>query len=345
MSVRWGVIGYGRLATRKMIPAIDAVEDAALAAVATRTQSKLDELAQQRPGISTYSDWRELLADPNIDAVYIGTPNNLHAEMTLEAAARGKHVLCDKPMALNTAEAVKMVEACDRAGVTFGLLYHAIFNGANRYAYDAIHAEKLGTLRFIRGRFSFSYGSQPPAGEWRLDAAQSGGGPLVDIGIYPLYMLRRITGHRVRRVSAMAWSQHYKAFDVPDTTAAWFELENGTPGTLDTSYTVADTSRLEIDGDEARLEVLGSFTMEPAGKANLITRSGNAVRTENFEVQPARLHHADSYMQLVRHFQESMASGSEPLNSARAALAEQRTIDAIHRSAEQGGAPVDVEHE
>lgn len=338
MTYRWGVIGLGRLATRKMIPAIDAAQNAELVAVATRTQAKLDEIKQERENLRTYAGWRDLLKDPDVDIVYLGTPNNLHAEMTIEAARNGKHVLCDKPMALNLDDARRMVEACEQAGVYLGVLYHAMFNKANYAAREAMLSGKLGGLTFLRGRFGFSFGAQPPEGEWRLQMAQSGGGPLVDVGIYPLYMIRFLTGKRIRRVGAMSWNTRYTQIDVPDTSAAWIELEDGTPGMIDTSYTTSDVSRLEIDGDTGRLEILESFTTVPNGKMHLRTRGAVSELT----VEPNRLHHADSYTQLIQHFQESITNGTVPLNNGRAALADQAAIDAIHASAGNEGCAVEV---
>lgn len=341
MTYRWGVIGLGRLATRKMIPAIDAAQNAELVAVATRTQAKLDEIKQERANLRTYAGWRDLLKDPGVDIVYLGTPNNLHAEMTIEAARNGKHVVCDKPMALNLDDAKRMVEACEQAGVYLGVLYHAMFNKANQAGREAMLAGKLGRLSFMRGRDSFSFGAQPPAGEWRLEMAQSGGGPLVDIGIYPLYIIRFLTGKRVRRVGAMSWNTRYTQIDVPDTSAAWIELEDGTPGTVDTSYTTSDVTRLELDGDTGRMEILNSFSTAPNGSLHLRTRGA----VSDLTVEPDRLHHAESYIQLIQHFQESITNGTVPLNNGRAALADQAAIDAIHASAANNGCAVEVEME
>ena len=125
MSIGWGIVSLGRHATNKMAPAINAASDGKLAAVYSRNMRIAEEFAEHHSAGTAYDTVDALLNDPNVDAVYVSSPNALHHQQTVQAARAGKHVLCEKPMALTVEDCEEMIDVCERARVRLGLCFHA----------------------------------------------------------------------------------------------------------------------------------------------------------------------------------------------------------------------------
>lgn len=180
MYCNWGILGPGFIATRAIIPVIQAVNNSRVLAVASSNKERSREVAL-RFGIERfYADYQELLDDPDVDVVYIALPNHLHSEWTIRAAAAGKHVLCEKPLAMNAAECDEMIVACKQANV---LLMEAVmyrFHPRMLNLKQMLEARDVGDVRFLHAAFSFNFNAPENYRAFR----KFGGGALLDIGSY-----------------------------------------------------------------------------------------------------------------------------------------------------------------
>jgi predicted dehydrogenase len=185
-STRWGLIGAGWIATRTIAPAMHASSEAVVQAVASRDV----ERAQALNPISVYQDYEALINDPLVDAVYISLPNNLHCEWTIKALKAGKHVLCEKPFAMNLAEVEMMVEAARQSD---RLLVEAVWSRWHPRMVrlvEYVHAENFGEITSISSSFTYPASIE---GNYRL-SPEMGGGALFDIGVYPLHAMAALLG-------------------------------------------------------------------------------------------------------------------------------------------------------
>src|SRR5262249_27554435 len=159
-----------------------------LVALSDPEQTRLEQAHATYPEARCYPEMEELLADENVQAVYISTPNFLHAPQTIAAARAGKHILTEKPMTLTAEEGVKMVEAAEQAGVMLMVAYMTLFNPSYQMAKRLVAAGLLGEIVAVRGRHSYVIEPEriSPAAVWRLDP-QHGGGPLMDVAVYPTF--------------------------------------------------------------------------------------------------------------------------------------------------------------
>ena len=190
MYCNWGILGPGFIATRAIIPAVQEASNSRILAVASSNEQRASEVAF-RFGIERfYSDYQSLLVDPDIDVVYIALPNHLHHEWTLRAAAAGKHILCEKPLAIYAAECHEMITACQQAHVLLmeAMMYR--FHPRMHYLKQMLVARELGDMRFLHAAFSFNFNAP---GNYRA-YKQFGGGALLDVGSYCVNAARWLIG-------------------------------------------------------------------------------------------------------------------------------------------------------
>ena len=181
--IRWGVLGYARIARVSLIPAIQRASNSVFHAIASRDEAKLAECRANHgaPG-KTCRSYDELLRDPEIDALYIPLPNSLHREWTLKAAASGKHVLCEKPMAMNAAECREMIAACRQHGVTLMEAFMYRYTARTAQVLEIVRSGVLGEIRQINSAFRFLL-ANPASIKLKPEL---GGGALYDVGCYPV---------------------------------------------------------------------------------------------------------------------------------------------------------------
>jgi len=198
--VSWGVLGVAGIAVHKVIPAMQRSELSPVRAIASRSEGKADEAAASLGIDKAYASYEALLADPNIEAVYIPLPNHLHAEWTEKAASAGKHVLCEKPVAMNSDQARQMIAACRDAGVKFmeAFMYrlHPLWVEARRMVDSGVIGDLLAVQSF------FSYRNVDPSNIRNI--AEFGGGALMDVGCYCVNVSRTIAGTEPEAVQATA---------------------------------------------------------------------------------------------------------------------------------------------
>src|SRR5436309_61011 len=198
-KVRWGILGAARIAVRKVIPGMQRGEWSEVAAIASRERRKAEDAAQALGIPKAYGSYEELLADSSIEAIYNPLPNHLHVPWTIKAAEAGKHVLCEKPIALSAQEAMSLLEVSQRTGVkieeAFMVRAHPQWQGV----LDIIASGRIGAVRSVSGYFS--YNNRDPKNIRNI--AEYGGGGLMDIGCYLIFVSRLVFGEEPTRVIAL----------------------------------------------------------------------------------------------------------------------------------------------
>ena len=197
-KVRWGVLGVARIAVNRVIPGMQAGELSEVTAIASRDLERVKEAAQQLGIPKAHGSYEALLADPEVDAVYIPLPNHLHVPWSIRAAQAGKHVLCEKPIALTAAEARELIAVRDRTGVVMGEAFMVAAHPQWLRLMELVRAGRIGKLQSAVGTFSY----------FKLEAEnirnirEFGGGGLYDIGCYPIKTSRMVFGEEPVRVMA-----------------------------------------------------------------------------------------------------------------------------------------------
>jgi predicted dehydrogenase len=198
-TVRWGILGASRFALNHMAPAIHLARGAELAALATSDPARAAEFRTLAPGLRVVQGYDALLADPAIDAVYIPLPNTLHVEWTLKSLAAGKHVLCEKPVAMRAGDIDALIAARDRSGLVAAEAYMIVHHPQWQRAREWLRAGEIGRLVQVDGMFSYDNRADP--GNIR-NRPETGGGSLPDIGVYTLGATRWMTGEEPETVAA-----------------------------------------------------------------------------------------------------------------------------------------------
>ena len=194
-KIRWGVLGYARIARQELIPAIQRSAHGEFFALASRDEAKRAEARAQFPGLTrTFRDYDELLRDPEVDAVYIPLPNSLHREWTIKAAEHGKHVLCEKPIALTAAECRTMIAACEAHGVRLMEAFMYRYTERTKRVVEVLRSGVLGDIKQINATFRFLL-ANPASIKLRPEL---GGGALYDVGCYPVNFIGLVLDEATR---------------------------------------------------------------------------------------------------------------------------------------------------
>ncbi len=331
--LRWGVIGCGQIAFDKAMPGINKASNAQLVAVSDVRTERLD-MVQERwgTGVSVYTDYQDLLKVDDLDVVYLGLPNEVHMPVCLDAAARGKHVLSEKPLCIDAGEARQMIAACSDNGVRLMCAYMSRFADSFRETKRLIPNGTLGQIAMVNASFSFSAWrgyTLDKIGSWRWTGRR--GGPLLDAGIYLAFAIRELLGSRVARVSAQMSTVVAKDFPAPDTVMGWFQLEDGVPGIISTCYSHND-STFAVMGTEGKAVVYDCFAQNPGG--HVICRAGGYEL--DFESNLERLDHFNNYWKEVEHFSAAILSDTPHSPTAQEALADMIFLDALEEAATSG---------
>lgn len=322
--VNFGVIGAGGIARRKTIPGMLKAKNCKL--VAVMDPVGIDGIAAQFNVPRAYTTEKDLLADPEVEAVYIASPVNLHAGQIKMAAAAGKHILCEKPLTLNIKQAKDAVAACQKHKVFLQEGYMMKFHGAHVKIKELIDQGRLGKIVYMRAQLSCWYPKM--AGAWRQDPKTGGGGALIDMATHLYDLLEHFAGP-VRRITAMAGTlvQDYRSDDASTTL---LEFRAGAHGTVDCFYCIPDEAsrtRLEIYGTAGAILTEGTIGQSVGGKAEGYFLSGPAGYdaaqdkdvVRKFEKLPFRK--TNPYTAECEYFADCVLAGKAPkINGPKNAL-------------------------
>ncbi len=315
--LRWGVLGCARITRRGLAPGILASKKGQLHALASRNEDLAQAWAKEFGAARSYGSYEALLADPEVQAVYIPLPNELHKPWVFKAADAGKHVLCEKPLAINAKDAEAMVEHCQGRGVLLMEAFMWRHQPRTLEIRKQLAAGVLGDLRLVRASFSFPI----EAGDWRLDPAR-GGGALWDVGCYGVSTARLFAGSEPTAIRALA---HNGSTGVDLTLTAELAFPNGVIGLIDCSFEQPFRCEYELVGTRGSIRVPHAY-LPPAKPIALRTLIDVEAPLEwTFEGK-------DQYAEMVDAFANAVEAGrlSSP---AEDGLAQMRVLDAIKAEA------------
>lgn len=301
----WGLIGASTIAREWLIEAIRAQPGHQVVAVMSSDAKRAAAYAAAHQIASAYSELSALLADPKVDAVYISTTNELHKSQTLAAAAAGKHVLCEKPLAMTVADAREMVGACAKAGVVMGTNHHLRHAATHRKIRELVSTGAVGKPLFARV-FHAVY-LPPHLQGWRLHKPTAGGGVIVDITCHDADTLRFLLGSEPVEAVALSQQAGLATGEVEDGVMAVLRFENGVLAQLHDAFTVKHANTgLEIYGTEGSVIARDVMTQRPVGEVILRTGSGESV---------VPVEHENLYVRAVRTFVAAVAGQGQPAAS------------------------------
>jgi predicted dehydrogenase len=319
--LRLGILGAARIALGGIIPAAARTDEVEISAVATRGGEKSREAGEAAPEARLFEDYGSLLGSTSVEAVYVPLPNSMHVEWTLRALAAGKHVLCEKPFALEARGAERAVEAARGANLALmeGFMFrlHPQMLGLT----SRISEGAVGEVRQVVAQFGHRLGDPADV----RGVGSLGGGSLGDVGCYCVSALRLAFGAEPRLALAFA---RFDEAGADRELAGVLEFDAGL-GIVSSSISSARRERVEIVGQEGGISLDAPFRADKAGGTLEISRGGET-STETFEA-------ADPYHAELEEFAAAIREGREPAVGPREILGNARAINALLSSARQGG--------
>ncbi|HKR22561.1 MAG TPA: Gfo/Idh/MocA family oxidoreductase [Pyrinomonadaceae bacterium] len=326
-KVRWGILGTAKIALAKVIPAMQRSPWCEIVGLASRDHARAKEAAAELNIANAYGSYEELLADPGIEVIYNPLPNHLHVPWTIRAAEAGKHVLCEKPIALKAAEARALIEVRNRTGVriqeAFMVRTHPQWLETRRL----IRSGRIGELRSIGGFFSY-FNPDPQNIRNKLEF---GGGALMDIGCYPITISRFMYDAEPRRVLGMI--ERDPVFGTDSLTTAVLDFAQG-HSTFTCSTQLAPYQRMFFLGTEGRLEVVIPFNAPNDRPTQIVFDTGNDLTGESAEV--IDIPTCDQYEIQGTLFSQAIRENVEQPIPLEDAIHNMTVIDAVFRSATTG---------
>ena len=276
-KVKWGVIGVANIALKKVIPAMQRGEWSEVVAIASRDLERAKNAADQLGIPKAYGSYEQLLADPDIEAIYNPLPNHLHVPWSIKSAEAGKHVLCEKPISLTVAEARILLEARDRTGVKIGEAFMVRTHPQWLKVLELVAAGRIGKVRSVIGYFSYYNRDLQNI----RNIVEYGGGGLMDIGCYLIYVSRLVFGEEPRRVCGLVENDPETETDV--ITSAMLEFPSG-PSVFTCSTQVVPYQRVQILGTERRIEIEIPFNAPPDKPCRIFVDDGADPSGEGAEI-------------------------------------------------------------
>lgn len=321
--LKWGILGCARISRRGLIPAIQGSRLGELVAIASREEATAREWAREFGIAKAFGSYDALIADADVDAVYLPLPNELHRPWVMAAADAGKHVLCEKPLALDGDEAKAMAEHCRRRRVVLMEAAMWRYQPRARAIRERVLAGEIGALRVVRTSFSFSI----EEGDWRLDPAR-GGGALMDVGCYGVSAARFFSGLEPCTFRAMA---RMGPSDIDMTLTAELGFENGVIGLIDCSFEAPFRCQCELVGTKGAIELPDAFLPGRSPIARLAQTGSDAGAGES---RVMAFDGTDQYLAMVDAFARYVDDGklSHPGEDG---VAQMCAIDGIRRAVTQ----------
>jgi predicted dehydrogenase len=320
--VRWGVLSTADIGMTKVTPAIQRAHNCEVVAISSRSHDAAVAAAEQLGIPNAFGSYEEMLASDEIDAVYIPLPNDMHADWTFKAAEAGKHILCEKPIAMSAAQAKEMALACESAGVkleeAFMYRHHPTWVEARRL----VAQKEIGELQAIQGWFGY-YNNDPANIRNKLE---NGGGALMDVGCYCINMSRMLFDAEPLVVDSVVKRDSEMGVDV--VTSAVLEFPSGGQATFTCSTRTEPYQRVHIFGTTGRIEIEIPFNIPPDLPTHILVIAGGdppvAPATETLTFEPV-----DQYTLQAEGFAEAILTDGDvpvPMSDAIANMAVIETI-------------------
>jgi predicted dehydrogenase len=326
-KVRWGVFGVAGIAVRRVIPGMQHCELAEVTGIASRNLARAQEAAKTLGLARAYGSYEEMLADPDIDVVYNPLPNHLHVEWTEKAAEAGKHVLVEKPLSLNAAEAEQLIAVRGKTGVKIGEAFMVRTSPQWVRLREIVQSGEIGDLRAVSG--FFSYTNTDPANIRNIP--EYGGGGIMDIGCYPIFTSRFVSGQEPRRVVAMLERDPKMGTD--RLSSAILDFSFGQMVFL-CSTQISPHQFMKFVGTKGRVELEIPFNTLADRPMRVIVDDGRDLIGSGRRVE--EFGPVDQYAIQGDAFSKAVLGQSEVPVSLESSISNMRVIDAIFKSAASG---------
>src|SRR5580692_4442152 len=326
-KVRWGVLSTANIGVKKVLPAMQKGDWTEVTAIASRDLGKAEEVARSLGIAKAYGSYEELLADPQIEAIYNPLPNQLHVPWTIKAAEAGKHVLCEKPLSMTVAEAKTLLPVQQRSGVVIGEAFMVRTHPQWLRARELVASGRIGSLRSIQGFFSY-FNTDPKN---IRNIPECGGGGLMDIGCYPINTSRFIFGEEPRRV--MALLERDPEMQTDRLTSGMLDFPSG-QSVFTCSTQLVPYQRMQLFGTTGRIEIEIPFNAPNHRPCHIFVDDGSdlagaGIETESFPVCDQYTIQGDLFSRAIR------GEGEVPV-PLEDAIRNMAVIDALVKSAESG---------
>ncbi|REK66229.1 MAG: oxidoreductase [Cohnella sp.] len=343
--IRTAVIGTGSISDFHL-KSYARHPDAELVAVCDLNAERARKKADQFGAAKSYSDYKELLADPDIDAVSVCTWNNTHAEISIAALRAGKHVLVEKPLCTTVEEALRIREAVEETGKQLMIGYVRRYDPNARLLKEFVDKGEFGDLYYAKASSIRRHGNP---GGWFADRSRSGGGPLIDIGVHMIdlcwYMMGKpkavtVSGNTYRKLGNRANIRnlsHYKAADwdpkvntVEDLASAMIRFENGASLQVDVSFALhaqKDEASIKLYGDK------GGFEIDP--EIVIVTEKHDTILNVTPQTDHRGFHFEAAFQSEIDHFVECVREGRKPISPVEDGVEMMKILNAVYESAER----------
>jgi len=343
MPIKWGVIGACGIADRRTIPeGIIPAKNVELVALMDIDEERLKEIARKYKNVRYYTKEEDLLKDKEIEAVYIATPTYLHHKQALLAAKAKKHILLEKPIAMNLREAEEIISICKENKVKLTLGYMMRYHSYHQKIKEMLDEGKLGKL--VMGRAQLTCWYPPIKGAWRQELSLGGGGSLIDMGSHCIDLLEMFMG-KVVEVSSCTGNL-VQNYPVEDTAVVLLKFEEGALGVIDNHFNIPDASsenRLEIYGSKGSILVKGTIGQDSSGymvarfekekKGYEAEQKREEIKEEEISLKPVNMYKSE-----IEDFSRCILEDSEPSFTGEDGLRNLRVILAAYESAKEGKA-------
>ncbi|WP_374717219.1 Gfo/Idh/MocA family protein [Geobacillus thermodenitrificans] len=323
-SVRFGIISTAAIAKDVMIPAIRRTDCAEVVAIASGS-GKAKQAARELGIPKAYDRYEQLLDDPDVDAVYIPLPNSLHAEWTIKAAKKKKHVLCEKPAALCEEDVRRMIEACEENSVLLMEAFMYQFHPQHERVKQLLAAGEIGEVKYMRTHFSFYL--QDRETNIRMNA-ELGGGSLFDVGCYCVHSTRYILDAEPMELFVQSHFDPHRSVDV--TANGWMKMENGVFAQFACSFDLFFQNEYEVVGTNGKIVVSRAYRLDMDGGEGRVT-----IVTANDDQREETVL-GDQYALQIEHFSRAILEGAPLLYSPERMIKQARALDACRASMETG---------
>jgi predicted dehydrogenase len=322
--LRWGVVSTAKIGIDKVIPATSAAARCEVVAIASRDLGRAQVAASELGITRAYGSYEDLLADPDVDAVYNPLPNHLHTEWTMAAARAGKHVLCEKPLATTTADAERMIEVCGAEGVLLMEAFMYRLHPTWEAVRGSVASGRIGELRAVQSWFSY-FNDDP--GDIR-NIVETGGGALYDIGCYCVNLSRMLFGAEPERVRGSVLRDPVMGIDV--LTSAILDFDEGT-ATFTCSTRAEPDQRVHIYGTEGRISVEIPFNIPPDRPTHVSITAGGEPPVRP-ETEVLTFDPANQYTIQAERFADAVLDGDPVPIPPSDAIGNLRVIEELFRS-------------
>ncbi len=324
--VNFGIIGFGLHAVKRLIPGFELSKNCLVTALSRRDIAKAQESARLYKIPNAFSSAKDLCESPDVDAVFVATPNSCHLRDVLTAIECGKPVLCEKPIAINAIECRRMIEAAEKANVLLGVAQVFRFNESIIRIRDRIASGQIGVPAYARSDFCFHVGPDHPR-TWINDPRLAGGGPISDVGVHCIDTLRFILQDEVVSVNAIGMSDSFSG-EQESAAALTLQFSRGTLGSVFVSFRTEYRTPLEIVGTTGTLRSENGLNVDRPVHVEL-HHEWDVADTETFSNSLAYAHQVDSFAAAVEGRAIFPIPGEEGCKN-------QQVLDAAYRSIKSG---------